>query len=392
MKNLSKKLLSQALIAGLLSASFSATAFASQIETVSNTENTAITDVVTNETTKTSASDSALNTADTAKANTVKTKTADDIITFKGLTRYDIRRDNVTGKEGATKKSLWRTRLEPTVNLGNGWKIKNRMDFEVNYKHKQGDSNTHFYNRMLYLQGPAFGGTISLGKIDYADFANMDIAYGMIYDDYIKGGRYNYTDKASNATYIVAVGNFDSPHNDSNNGAMKNYPLTDAMHYAGFQVEYPANDRWSAGFAYHNVRSGNLDDTQQIFELASEYKLDKNFKLGGVYAISTLDHSDYGLNSSDQEQAYTIQLNYKAAKRAVPNTFGIWAAYRNLGQLTTFVPTYTNSFVGQQGYEIGARYVFAKNFTGEVSYFNGNYIDNHDKNVNRWFGRFEYRF
>lgn len=33
---------------------------------------------------------------------------------------------------------------------------------------------------MLYLQGPAFGGIISLGKVDYADFANMDIAYGMI--------------------------------------------------------------------------------------------------------------------------------------------------------------------------------------------------------------------
>ena len=29
-------------------------------------------------------------------------------ITFKGLSRYDIRRDNRPGREGETRKSLWR--------------------------------------------------------------------------------------------------------------------------------------------------------------------------------------------------------------------------------------------------------------------------------------------
>ena len=64
------------------------------------------------------------------------------------------------------RKSLWRTRLEPTINIDNGWKIKNRIDYEQNYKAKGADKS-HFYNRMLYLQGPAFGGTISLGKDVY---------------------------------------------------------------------------------------------------------------------------------------------------------------------------------------------------------------------------------
>lgn len=370
-----KKLSSQALIAGILSMSFISTSFAANTQDVEHIEDT---NVLLENTDKQE---------DTT--STVKDKKTQDVITFKGLVRYDIRHDNVKGKKGETKKSLWRTRLEPTINLGDGWKIKNRIDYDVNYKNRDND---HFYNRMLYLQGPAFGGTVSLGKVDYADFANMDIAYGMMYDDYVKGAKYTYTDKTTDTIYTAMIGNFDSPNNDLNNGALKNYPQFDAMHYAGIQAEATLSDSWTAGLAYHNVRSGELDDTQQIFELASEYKLDKNFKLGGVYAVSTLDHNDYGLNSSEQERAYTIQLNYKGAKRTVPNTFGIWAAYRNLGQLATFVPTYTNSFVGQQGYELGARYVFAKNFTGEVSYFNGNYIDNHDKNLNRWFGRLEYRF
>lgn len=319
----------------------------------------------------------------------------EEVITFKGLSRYDIRRDNRPGQKGETRKSLWRNRLEPTVNLDGGWKIKSRMDFEKNYKAK-GDDKSHFYNRMLYLQGPALGGTISAGKVDYADFANMDIAYGMIFDDYVKGVRYNYTDKNSGTIYTAMIGNFDSPYNDSVNGKMyydkeQLYPERDALHYAGFQAEFPVSDRLMAGVAYHNVRSGELEDTQQILEVAGEYKLDKNFKLGGVYAISNLDADKYDKGNSEQEQAYVLQLNYKGAKRAVPNTYGLWAAYKNIGELATFLPTYTNTFVGEQGYEIGGRYVIAKNLTGEVSYFNGNDIES-DKKKTRWFGRLEYRF
>ena len=86
-----------------------------------------------------------------------------------------------------------------------------------------------------------------------------------------------------------------------------------------------------------------------------------------------------------------MQLNYKGIKRSEPNTFGTWVAYKNLGQLSTFVPTYTNSFVGEKGFELGTKYVFAKNLTGEISYFNGKNIDN-NKEKTRWFGRVEYRF
>lgn len=368
------KLLSQLVIAGLI-ATTATTGFAQEQNIAENATTSEVVEATQSE--------------EATKAVKVEKQNAQDILTIKGLVRYDIRRDNPTGKKHETKKSLLRTRLEPTLNLGNGWKIKNRMDYDINYKDRDKD---HFYNRMLYLQGPAFGGTISLGKVDYADFANMDIAYGMVYDDYIKGGKFVYTDSKTKAIYTTAIGNFDSPYNASSNGSMANYPQTDAMHYVGLQAEYPASSKLNTGIAYHNIRSGELDETQQIFELAGEYKFDSNVKLGGAYAVSTLDHADYGLKTSGQENAYVVQLNYKGAKRTVPNTFGVYAAYKNLGQLAAFVPTYTNAFVGEQGYEIGTKYVFAPNFTGEVSYFNGQSIDNHSKDKTRWFGRLEYRF
>lgn len=378
-----KKILSQLIITGLLTATMT-TGFAQEVP--SQDMDTAA-EIL---------SEDVIDTDGKKQMEQQKDKTdKEEVITFKGLCRYDIRRDNRPGQKGETRKSLWRNRLEPTVNLDGGWKIKSRMDFEKNYKAK-GDDKSHFYNRMLYLQGPALGGTISAGKVDYADFANMDIAYGMIFDDYVKGVRYNYTDKNSGTIYTAMIGNFDSPYNDSVNGKMyydkeQLYPERDALHYAGFQAEFPVSDRLMAGVAYHNVRSGELEDTQQILEVAGEYKLDKNFKLGGVYAISNLDADKYDKGNSEQEQAYVLQLNYKGAKRAVPNTYGLWAAYRNIGELATFLPTYTNTFVGEQGYEIGGRYVIAKNLTGEVSYFNGNDIES-DKKKTRWFGRLEYRF
>ena len=62
-----------------------------------------------------------------------------------------------------------------------------------------------------------------------------------------------------------------------------------------------------------------------------------------------------------------FQLNYKGTKRTIPNTYGLWVAYKNIGELATFFcQTYTNSFTGRQGCQLGARYIFAKNLMGEV--------------------------
>lgn len=42
----------------------------------------------------------------------------------------------------------------------------------------------------------------------------------------------------------------------------------DAMHYVGLQAEMPISNKLMTGLAYHNIRSGELEDTQQILEVA----------------------------------------------------------------------------------------------------------------------------
>lgn len=321
-------------------------------------------------------------------------KVQSDIVNFSGKIRYDIRHDkrerNGKVDRDETMKSLLRFRLDTTLNLAEGWKIKNRVDMDINYKNRAQD---HFYNRMLYIEGSILGGKLSVGKIDYADFYNMDIAYGMIYDDYLKGGRYVYTNKRNKAIYTLAIGVFESPFNNSFNGEMpSNYPTNSAMRYVGIQAEIPISKKLMGGLAYHNIRSADLNRIQQIAEAAVEYKFDSNFKLGGIYAQSSLDNKDFGFASGSQEQAYALQLNYKGVKRNKPNSYGLWVAYRNMGNLATLLPTYTNDFVEERGYEVGGRYTIMKNLTAEASYFNGKNIDKISTKMQRWFGRLEYRF
>ena len=47
----------------------------------------------------------------------------------------------------------------------------------------------------------------------------------------------------------------------------------------------------------------NLKILSKFLKVAGEYKLDNNFKLGGVYALSNLDANKYDLGNSAQEQA-----------------------------------------------------------------------------------------
>ena len=42
-----------------------------------------------------------------------KVEKKEEVISFKGLSRYDIRHDNRPGKKGETRKSLWRNRWTP---------------------------------------------------------------------------------------------------------------------------------------------------------------------------------------------------------------------------------------------------------------------------------------
>ena len=80
-----------------------------------------------------------------------------------------------------------------------------------------------------------------------------------------------------------------------------------------------------------------------------------------------------------------VELLYKGSKADKPNSWGMNLAWRYLGDVATIYP-YAKEFGpqngGEQGWEIGFNYTFAKNIQGVAKYFAGREIKSgHDTNT-----------
>ncbi|WP_110954413.1 S-layer homology domain-containing protein [Anaerosinus massiliensis] len=302
-----------------------------------------------------------------------------DNLKINGLLRLDTSKDEVKN----TTKSKARLRLEPTAFVNEDWQMKARIDYDTNLKTGVGGTGTL---KMAYANGNLLGGKVSLGKVDYADFENMNAAYGLVFDNYLSGAKAVFGDKVK---VTLAGGRMDSENTAFGYG-FSNYPNS-SIDYAGIQITGNASDKLLLGAAYHSLRDEALYKNQSIIEVAADYKLSNTLKFGGAYAKSNLDASQFNLKSDNEDQAYNIQLDYKGIKRSAPGSFGIWAAYRQLGNLAVSAPTYVASSNGEKGYEIGTKYMLDKNIMGQLTYFNGENISS-ERDVERIFGRLEFRF
>ena len=84
-------------------------------------------------------------------------------------------------------------------------------------------------------------------------------------------------------------------------------------------------------------------------------------------------------------------LRYKGAQAANRGSWGIYTAYRNLGQNVAFDPSYDGAWAGTKGWEIGTNYTVAKNTIASLKYFNGEKLDS-GKDASKLFGRVEFQF
>jgi len=310
-----------------------------------------------------------------------------DNLKIGGLIRLDTRKDKIT-KDGTTykdtTKSQARLRLEPTASINENWQVKARIDYDTDLKTGTGGTGTL---KMAYATGNLLGGKVSVGKVDYADFENMTAAYGFIFDNYFSGAKAVFGNQIKVA---LAGGRMDAENTAYGYAGLSNYP-NDSLDYTGIQITDKLSDKLMLGAAYHSLRDATFYKNQSILEFAADYKLSNTLRLGGVYAKSNLDAAKFNLSSNKEERAYAAQLDYKGIKRSVPGSFGLWVAYRELGNLAVVAPTYIANFNGEKGYEIGTKYMLDKNIMAQITYFDGEKISN-EREVKRIFGRFEFRF
>ena len=92
------------------------------------------------------------------------------------------------------------------------------------------------------------------------------------------------------------------------------------------------------------------------------------------------------------KKAYNTELRYKGAEAAAPGSFGVWAAYRHIGQLATIAPTWDAVKANEKGYEIGADYTLDKNIIATARYFSGSEVDDSNIDVTRTYAKVEFLF
>ena len=132
-----------------------------------------------------------------------------------------------------------------------------------------------------------------------------------------------------------------------------------------------------------NYRNGNASDDAQIWSANLGYNFDKNVALTGKYAENA--------KADNYKKAGTVELDYKGAQAANRGSWGIYTAYRHLGQNVAFDPSYDGAWAGTKGWEIGTNYTVAKNTIASLKYFNGEKLDS-GKDASKLFGRVEFQF
>jgi len=309
-----------------------------------------------------------------------------DNVKFTGEARYRYTNQKLDGRDDATANAFL-FRLEPTAQINDNWVAKARLDWTSNLE--QDNNATHTVDR-VYVQGNVNGATVKLGKLP------VYTSQGILMDNRISGASVTF----GNALKTTILGGRFSTDTDS---AILQNKTGDIL---GVQFDYAASQKLGliAGYtqfkdkdlktaqavqSVSNVAGGDVygDDKLSIWNVGATYAFDKNVKFSGLYSKNTKGNFSDG----DLNKAYNVQLNYKGATPANKGSFGVWAAYRVLGNSAVLAPTDDSVDAGQKGYEIGATYTFDKNIMGTAKYFDGKDIVS-DVDASKVFGQVEFFF
>jgi len=312
-----------------------------------------------------------------------------DNVKFTGEARFRFNQDKIepTG-ESSTKyhQSLGLFRLNASAQVNDQWTANARLDSELDT-----DASTSASTSVdrVWAQGPLFGATAKLGK-----FGSYS-AQGYVLDDPISGAEFQWKGKALTTTITAArindsvitkkVVNVVDGDQAFNGGLAK----TTAADYEAIDFNYALSAKTNVGVAYHHLgynqgfdETNGVSDTNNIFTFAAATKFDSNWGLKGVYAKSSLD--------VENDNGYSVELDYKGASVKNPGSYGVWVAYRDVPYATAISNTWNGARTGAKGYEVGANYTFDKNILGTVAYFDGEQVDS--TNVDRKFFRGQVEF
>ena len=316
-----------------------------------------------------------------------------DQVKWNGEARYTYTstRDESQAKSKTNDDELL-FRLEPSAEVNNNWHVNARLDASTNMSKDSGtaantaeDSNVSL--QRIWADGEYGNTNIKLGKLP------MQLDSDLLFDDEISGASIT-TGKDLKLTLQAGRWDMNGSTNNSYIGdAVNSNGSDDTSNMQSVGLQYGKN-KLSIGAAYHhlnsdvltkmaNYRDGSTSDDAQIWSANLGYNFDKNVALTGKYAENA--------KADNYKKAGTVELDYKGAQAANRGSWGIYTAYRHLGQNVAFDPSYDGAWAGTKGWEIGTNYTVAKNTIASLKYFKGEKLDS-GKDASKLFGRVEFQF
>ncbi len=308
-----------------------------------------------------------------------------DKVTWHGFLRYTYNRTRIEQADGHkvnTNTKPLKFRFEPVAEVNKHWKLKARIDADVNMRTDAG-STGNFNLIRGWAEGKYDNLTIGVGKMPIL------LDSQLLFDDELSGAGVIFGKKLK---VTLQAGRYDL---NSGNSAIRNKG-DDVSNMQSAGLAYNLG-KFNIFGTYHHLNSDNFKvvnaykdhgatDDANIWSAGASYRFDKNFALGGQYADNT--------KADNYAHAHTIQIDYKGTKRTQAKTWGIYAAYRYLGQNVALDPTYgANGGVdaGNKGWEIGAGYTLFNNVLLQAKYVNAKTIAT-DRDAEKIFGRVEWFF
>jgi len=308
-------------------------------------------------------------------------------------------------------------RLELTAAVNDDWVVKGRLDGQSSLNNDTGNLSTatgtanskdSVTAKRIYAQGPLLGGTVKLGKFGTFDNAALTNG-GLIIDREVSGAEFAFGKTVRTTLTYARLQNGSFMVNGSGIGSAiapafspSKATAGSVSNYAAAQFSYAPTSRLTVAAGYTNLNNEgfkNLSGTTGHFSKDNygfwnagfDYKFTKDLTFGGVYVDSNADVNSLGGVDSNEAKSYSVQLTYKAAKASVPGSYGLWAAYRQLGTFATVYTTLNGAEPGTKGYELGVNYMLDKNILSKTVYYDGQNITG-NKDIKKIFERIEFAF
>ena len=280
-------------------------------------------------------------------------------------------------------------RLKPVATINDHWLVRARIDGRADMKN---DTTKPLELKQANVEGHYGNWTIEAGLLP------VTTEQGVVYDDNLSGGQVTYaTDKV---TAVLTGGRISADRFATRyrNGGTPQSFATDTGDFGKAALTFRPNSKFditgeyihisgleSKGYTPETKAYGS--DTVGIWGIGANYKFDKNVKLSGYYGENTKGDLEKKYNRN-----FNAELRYKGASKADHGSFGLYAAYRHLGNTSVVAPTFGAFESSWKGWEVGGEYTFAKNIVGYVAYVDGENIADRGTDVKKIWSRIKYFF